>query len=314
MAIHGCSKCSNKKKDCRQNCRHDYCFNCCCNCCCCPNEEIVSGNILADTVFTCDKIWLIYGEVHVINGATLTVNPNTIVKFSKGHLKLPLGSSKLPYSSLVVDPGAAINAQSVKFYSSEENMSGGLIICGTSANAFFEVYPSVFSSTAVAPLQSYLNNVTFDNLGNNESDINALTLFNVVDGGACMGNITILNAGDDGLEIFGGSHTINSLVIIRAQDDLLDLDLGATLHVLNHLELVQDQSFSTSVIEVIGAEGFTNKVTVNPHAKLILKGPYMSDKLGNYNSGGSFPKPIFANDSVDINTFALPGSFYSATA
>src|SRR5690606_389747 len=128
---------------------------------------------------------------------------------------------------------------------------------------------SVVSVTAVTPRISYLNNVTFRNLGQSTSDINAVTLFNAFGGEVIMGNMSILNAGDDGLEIFGGSHVINSLTIINAIDDLLDLDFNSNLTITNRLELSQLPIRTTGLIEVVGDVGTTNTVIVNQNASLI---------------------------------------------
>lgn len=273
--------------------------------------QLVSTEITTDTTFTSDRIWIITNEIHVRVGATLTIEPGTIVQFSPNEIPIGVRNGDLPYPTLVIDSGASINAQNTVFESSSENSTGGLIIAGTLANGVFEGYASVVSDTTATPRISYLNNVTFRNLGQNTSDINAVTLFNAFGGEVIMGTMSILNAGDDGLEIFGGSHVINSLTIINAIDDLLDLDFNSNLTITNRLELSQLPIRTTGLIEVVGDVGTTNTVIVNQNASLILNGPVLSDKVvGTYQSGGSFPAPASANLPISLNTTALPNTFW----
>jgi hypothetical protein len=252
---------------------------------------IVNEDILHDTEWEGEVH--ILKEVHVRAPAVLFIHPGTRVKLAAGKLCCP---SSLPFASLVIDSGASIRAHGAVFESAAEapNTTGGVIILGTADDKdlkgkfpkVFENYPTVVAREVPAGF-SKLSNCNFNNLGNNFADINALTLFRVKDSSEVfLSCINIFWAGDDGLEIFGGTHSIDQLSIIQAIDDGLDLDWNAELLITESL-LIQKGN-STGLIEVIGALGTTNAVALQNGALFSLDGRITDKTDGTTTFGGSW--------------------------
>lgn len=65
------------------------------------NVVVVSENIVSNTTWYTDKVYYIADTISVSNGATLTVQPGSIVKLSA-------------QASLVIEEGATISAQAPK--------------------------------------------------------------------------------------------------------------------------------------------------------------------------------------------------------
>lgn len=218
------------------------------------NLETVSGTITQNTTWTANKTWLLEGKVYVKNGATLTIQPGTVVKgdkASKGTLIITRGS-KIIADGLPTKP--------VVFTSNETNPApgdwGGVVVLGyaptnTSANGM----------TCLGVAEGNINNATNDarygsgdqpggcgrtddNSGilryvrieyggisyqlNNET--NGLTLAGV-GSGTTVDYVQVSHSGDDGFEFFGGTVNCKHLVSYGNKDDDFDFDLGYQGHV-----------------------------------------------------------------------------------
>jgi hypothetical protein len=269
----------------------------------------VNKDITRNTTCGSDKIWVITSEVHVRCHARLTIKPGTRVLFAQW----PITGCKIsvPFATLVVDSGASIVAYRVEFAArfGGWQSNGGLIIAGTLANGQFENYPTIRSFANRRPGRSRLICCTFNSLGNNAADLNALTLFNVKGSEIKLSNIAISNAGDDGLEIFGGDHEIDVLNIETTADDALDLDFDATLTVTKGLNILKnavakgEQNLGTSLVEVVGEENTTNTLIVKEGATVYLFGRITDKTNGTTMFTGDFAgfsagEIIFFNETL----------------
>lgn len=247
---------------------------------------IVDKDIEEDTYWSNKNIYVINAEVHVRVSYTLRIQEGTKVLFRE--CKLPdVGIGGVPYAVLVVDSGAAILADHVQFTSRYGgiNNTGGLIICGTNANAMFEAYATIQSHDNVPSKHSSLQCVNFSKLGNNQYDFNSLTLLQVKDiSELTMEDIGISEAGDDGMEVFGGSNVVTNLIIKDCLDDCLDLDSDATLSVAGSLTLINRAipliggGLGPGLVEVIGALGTTNTLVVAEDTYVYMFG-HITDKV-----------------------------------
>jgi len=219
----------------------------------CDNLVKVDYDINKSETWTSDKIYLITREIHVMAPATLFIEKGTKVLFRECELCDPLPNG-LTYASLVVDPGASIQGRRVEFRSQNGgvNNTGGVIICGTLQDAIYENYDTVYSKVNVSPGCSKLQCCSFNNLGQEGGDINALTLFYLDSGELAMSDISIDQAGDDALEIFGGNHTIDKLSINRPLDDGIDLDDNATFKVTQSLTIIGNAVTDSETNQVKG--------------------------------------------------------------
>lgn len=243
--------------------------------------EYIRDDIVNDTCWSHKKEYIIIGEIHVRAGATLTIKKNTIVQFKNGLQDLPSdGSKSVPLSCLIVDTGAALIAKNVLFYSN--SISGGIVVLGRTTNPIiFENYTSIVTANIPTKL-SIISSCTFNNLGSQIYDFNSLSLF------YCSGpldiqitNLSIIGSGDDGLEIYGGNHTIDVIVIRSsnpAADDGIDLDNNATLTITKLLELSRLNAYTASnvlgagLLEVTGTNGTTNTIILKAGAAFNFNG------------------------------------------
>ena len=193
----------------------------------------VSGNITANTTWTADKQYLITGFVYVKEGATLTIQPGTIIKGdkdSKGALFIERGGK-------IMAVGTA--TQPIVFTSNEAAGSrragdwGGLVILG---KAPVNKTPAVvegeekteFGGTEVADNSGELKYVRIEFAGiayASNKEINSLTMGGV-GSGTKIEYVQCSFGGDDDLEWFGGTVNAKHLIAFRGLDDDFDTDNG----------------------------------------------------------------------------------------
>jgi hypothetical protein len=194
------------------------------------NAQTISTN----TTWTRNNIYLLNGFVYVDNGATLTIEPGTIIKgdqTNKGALIIRRGSR--------IDARGTVN-QPIVFTSNQPAGSraagdwGGIIICGN-APVNLPGNPTIeggvqanFGGTDPNDNSGFLQYVRIEFPGvaflpNNE--INGLTLGGV-GAGTTIDHIQVSYSGDDSYEWFGGTVNAKYLIALRGTDDDFDTDNG----------------------------------------------------------------------------------------
>ncbi len=202
----------------------------------------VSASITTNTTWTSNNVYLIQGLIYVKNGATLTIQPGTVVR----------GDATIANSSLIITKGSKINAvgtssNPIVFTSSKDAGSralgdwGGLIILGKSTVNRVGGVGNI-EGIATSTDTEYGGGTSpddNDNSGNlkyvrieyggyvfnTDQEINGLTL-----GG--VGRNTIIDyvqcsfINDDAFEWFGGTVNCSHLVAYRCLDDNFDTDNG----------------------------------------------------------------------------------------
>lgn len=258
----------------------------------------VSDSTNQSFTFTNDKVWLLSGFVKVQNGATLTIEPGTIIK-----------GDKPTKASLVIERGAKIMAdgtaaQPIVFTSNQpagqRNYGdwGGLIICGKAPNnAGTDVLleggtGATFGGSDASDNSGVLRYVRIEFPGiayqvNNE--INGLTLGSVGSGTA-IDHVQVSYSGDDSYEWFGGAVNASHLVAFRGWDDDFDTDNGYSGHLQFGVSLrdpaVADQSGSNGFESDNDASGSAASPVTNPiFSNFSLYGPLSVDpNTGNMNA------------------------------
>jgi len=201
-----------------------------------------SRTLFADTAYT------ISGFVHVLNGATLTIQPGTIIK----------GDYNVLGSSLLVMRGARINAVGtasapIVFTSSrpagqrQPGDWGGLIIVGNAPDnrsGVVNIEGSGTDGNAIVsgknyPVQYSGGTVATDNSGTlayvrvefsgyapiQDQEFNSFT-FAGVGSGTRASYLEALAGLDDSFEFFGGGFDLDHLVAFETADDVLDMSEG----------------------------------------------------------------------------------------
>ncbi|MET4074252.1 T9SS type A sorting domain-containing protein [Hymenobacter sp. UYCo722] len=206
-----------------------------------PAPIVVSGSITTNTTWTSNNIYLLQGFVFVESGATLTIQPGTIIKGDQ--------ASK---GTLTIKQGARIEARGtaalpIVFTSNQPAGSrargdwGGLILLGRATQNI--------PGTATQPLPKIEGGLTpdaffggtddNDNSGTlqyvriefpgvaftTDNEINGLTLGGV-GAGTTIDHIQVSYSGDDSYEWFGGSVNAKYLIAFRGIDDEWDTDNG----------------------------------------------------------------------------------------
>ena len=196
---------------------------------------IAAGDITTNTTWTANNVYLLNGWVYVKAGATLTIEPGTIIR-----------GDKTNKGALIIEKGATINANGTAanpiVFTSNQAVNnrdygdwGGIIILG---NAVLNVaggsatieggVGSTYGGTNDADNSGIFKYVRIEFPGiafatNNE--INGLTMGGV--GSATqIDYVQVSYSGDDSFEFFGGKVNAKHLIAFRGWDDDFDTDFG----------------------------------------------------------------------------------------
>ncbi|MBM3431454.1 MAG: hypothetical protein FJX92_00445 [Bacteroidetes bacterium] len=204
----------------------------------------LQGRISADTLLRKQNTYILKGLVYMVNNATMTIEPGTVIKGSY---------SGTDVAALIITRGAKIRAEGtatdpIVFTSASPNPQsgdwGGIVICGkapvnTSFNGVantFQVEGGVDNAngdglaggTDAADNSGSLKFVRIEYAGyayQPDKEINSLTLA-AVGSGTTIENIQVSYAKDDAYEWFGGTVNCKFLIAYKTLDDDFDTDNG----------------------------------------------------------------------------------------
>lgn len=258
----------------------------------------VSEDIITDVTWTADKIVTLDGRVFVTEGATLTIEPGTIIKANAG--------SGVNASVLIVTRGSKIEALGtaaapIIFTSAADNIAigqtsgtnldqndrglwGGLILLGNAPASFdgdavsaqIEGVPTdtdgdkgLYGGTDAADDSGTLQYISIRHGGaliGEGNEINGLTL-GAVGTGTTIDNIEVVGNVDDGVEFFGGSVNATNLFVWAQGDDGLDIDQAYSGTIDN--AVVVQGGISDHALEIDGPEGSLQGAYTLTNATLI---------------------------------------------
>lgn len=298
------------------------------------NIVTVTGDISASTTWKADKIYFLKGFVYVTNGATLTIEPGTIVKGDK--------STK---GTLVITRGAKINAtgtadKPIVFTSNvaaggrSSGDWGGIILLGkapinpTGGEATIEGGLVPTGGGDAAKYIKYGGSDAADNSGiikyarieyagipfSPDNEINGLTMGGV-GSGTTLDYIEVYRSGDDSYEWFGGTVTAKHLLSIGAVDDDFDTDFGFSGKVqfglAQRAQVVADFSGSNGFESDNDATGsnntpqtsavFSNMTIIGP----MLAANYTGNNTSNINANFQHAAQIRRNSAISISNSIL---------
>ncbi len=248
-----------------------------------PSTTIVKGNITKDTTWTSDTIYILDQQVVVTNGATLNIEPGTLIKANPG---------EFPNASmLIIANDSKINAagtaeKPIVFTSADDNINsvyqssqsllnennkglwGGIIILGKAPISIESKEVSTFyvgldpsdkdsyyggeKSDDDSGVMSYVSIRYGGTYMGTGSESNGLTLCGV-GSGTEISNIEVYANQDDGIEFFGGTVNASHLLVYSSGDDGIDLDEGYTGEINNIMVVLGEQS--DSGVEISGGTG-----------------------------------------------------------
>ena len=251
------------------------------------NEVVKFGKITGNQTWSADSVYVLAGKVVVEDGATLTIQPGTIVKGNQGSGSLA--------SALIIARGAKIMAEGtaskpIIFTSILDNIKtgelagtnltktdnqkwGGLIILGKApiSAATGDVQGNIEGIPANESYGAYGGTDANDNSGvltyvsvrhggaliGEGNEINGITLGGV-GAGTKIENIEVYATMDDGIEFFGGSVNAKNIFIYYQGDDGLDIDQNYDGTIENFMVTQGDGIGSDKGLEVDGPENTTN--------------------------------------------------------
>jgi hypothetical protein len=260
-------------------------------------NTIVTDNISENTTWTSDNVYELAGRITVLDGATLTIEPGTIIKGQAGTdanstALLVARGAKLMAEGTVdkpiiftskVDEISPEDIEAGNFASPNLNPNigglwGGVIILGkakisaSASEVQIEGIPTSDTNglyggdddeddSGVLRYISIRHGGTLIGPGN---EINGLTLGGV-GSGTTVDNIEIVSNADDGIEWFGGTVNVTNVVTWNVQDDGLDTDQawGGTL---TNFAVITPAGHC---FELDGPEG---DVSINPDGHSFING------------------------------------------
>lgn len=247
----------------------------------------LSGNITANTLLKGDVKYILDGWVYVKDGATITIEPGTIIKGKTG-----------TKASLIIERGAKIMAEGTSdkpiVFTSDKAAGarnagdwGGIIICGkakinpTGGEAEIEGgVGSKYGGTNDDDNSGVLKYVRIEYAGYafaTDKEINGLTLGGV-GRGTVIDYVQVSYSNDDSFEWFGGTVNCKHLIAFAGLDDEFDTDYGFSGNVQYVVGLrnpdVADISKSNGFESDNDGTGSTNSPVTNPKfANVSLYGP-----------------------------------------
>jgi len=273
-------------------------------------STVLTGDITTDMTLSIGTLYKLNGLVKVKNGATLTIEPGTVI----------FGEAGANY--LVVTKGSKIEAAGTPtspiIFTSKvallDNMAGdiaqwgGITVLGGAptnhdapryevdeTDGDFDFGSAVAGAGDAADNSGTLTNIYILNSGYEvatDLEINGLSLAGV-GSGTTVENIYVENSSDDCIEIWGGTVNINSATLKNCNDDSFDLDYG---YVGTADNIVVEQTNAAHAGFEISSGG-TNPMTA-PEIK-----NFSISKVTGSNEGGIYIKddstaPIFGNGVV----------------
>lgn len=241
-----------------------------------PTPITITGSISSNTTWSSSNIYLLSGFVYVESGATLTIQPGTIIKGDK--------PSK---GTLIVRQGGKLNAigtasAPIVFTSNQPAGTrdrgdwGGVILCGKAPQNIPATSTQPLPQIEGGPNAFFGGNDPADNSGtlqyvriefggvaltpNNE--INGLT-FGGVGNGTIIDHIQVSYSGDDSYEWFGGTVNCKYLITFRGLDDEWDTDNGFSGKVQFGVALRDPD-----IADVSGSNGFESDNDANGSTNL----------------------------------------------
>jgi hypothetical protein len=211
----------------------------------------ITGNIKYNTYFSKNFCYVIIGEVHVLEGVTLTVENNVVIQIRNGISP----TSSLNKSALIFDTGSSLimeyNAYFVACDDNNERSiipdNGGLWFVGSMCNSTKEGIQSRFSPTE----SNFIGNKIFAfylgskdplvqvNKYNNEpsADNDGITFLGVGNNEWNISDILIQESGDNAIDIVDSYVTMNSVEVYYPGEDGINLQ-GGKINIIKNFKVL----------------------------------------------------------------------------
>jgi len=256
------------------------------------NVVNVRGSITENTTWVADSIYQLDTRVTVEAGATLTIQPGTVVKGNEGQAAaatalliardgklMAQGTAALPIIfTSILDPITPEDVAAGNFASTtsatQTGLWGGVIVLGNAqisasnddgelTEVQIEGIPSsdpngLYGGNDDADNSGTISYISIRHGGTNigaGNEINGLTLGGVGTG-TSISEVEVVANADDGIEFFGGSVSVDGALIWNSNDDSMDSDQDWIGNVSNFVIVTP---IGGSAFELDGPEGALNR-------------------------------------------------------
>lgn len=249
----------------------------------------VTSNITSDVTWTADKCYVLGGRIAVEAGATLTIEPGTLIKgeagtganatalliardaklMAKGTAAAPIIFTSIA-DEITPEQIAGGDFKSPNLEPVVNGLWGGVIVLGNAPISTATDDGTQLTETQIEGIPTsdanglYGGGAADDNSGEityisirhgganigDGNEINGLTLGGV-GSGTIINNVEIVSNQDDGVEWFGGSVSVQNVVVWNTGDDALDTDMAWTGTVSNFVVVAPGDAS----MELDGPEG-----------------------------------------------------------
>ncbi len=226
-----------------------------------PSTVVLTSNITSDTKWTADTTWILAGRIAVEEGATLTIEPGTVIKgqtgsgpnatallIARGATLIAEGTASLPIiftsiaDQITNEDVANGSIASPNLDPDVNGLWGGLLVLGyariSASNSNGDIdevqiegIPTsdrngLYGGSDNEDNSGILRYISIRHGGSNigaGNEINGLTLGGV-GSSTVVENIEVVGNQDDGIEWFGGTVDVTNAVIWNVGDDGMDTD------------------------------------------------------------------------------------------
>lgn len=292
-------------------------------------EITVSGTIEENTTWTKDNVYILDGKVAVDGGATLTIEPGTVIKGAEG--------VETQASALIIDRDATLIAngtpgEPIIFTSvldqitpgevvspnltvNDRGLWGGIIVLGNApaslegdvTEELIEGIPpnsgfGLYGGNDPADSSGSFQYISIRHGGANIGEGNEINGFTTggVGNGTLINHIEVIANLDDGVEFFGGTQDASNIVVWGVGDDALDLDQAYSGTITN-VAIIQT-NVSDHGLEIDGPEG-----SLNGEYTLSNVTIFSDDSETNANSGNREYAQFRSNAMGSNNNILLVG-------
>lgn len=227
--------------------------------------------ITENLTLTSNKVYLMSGNVYVVNGATLTIEPGTTIRCDH----------KNP-ASLLVTKGSKLIAEGTKFQpiiftSNKPSKSrqtgdwGGIVILGNGklntgsgvakVEGNFSPQYSIYGGEIPEEETAILKYVRIEYPGrkiNESKELNGLTLCGI-GSKTILENIMVSYSADDAFEWFGGQGDYSNLISFKSKDDDFDITSGFQGSLTNILSVRHPYISDVSGSYAIEIDGYASE-------------------------------------------------------
>lgn len=280
-------------------------------------DNLISSNITTNTTWKKGEVYVLANRIVVEDGATLTIEPGTIIKgqagtganataliIARGGKLMAEGTAAEPIIfTSVADEIMPGEIKSPNLDATTNGLWGGLIVLGKApisadaASIQIEGIPAsdnngLYGGTVADDNSGVLKYISIRHGGANigeGNEINGLTLGGVGTG-TTISYIEVIGNQDDGVEFFGGTVNVTNVLVWNVGDDAIDTD-QAWAGTLDNFVVVCGPS-TDHALEIDGPEGSL----LDGHT--IKNGSIKGDsdsELGDFRDGarGSFSNIFF---------------------